>query len=187
MPLSYRRPGVYLEESLLVNPAETSGAVTVAAFVGCAAQGPINSPTLVESWSDYVTLFGSFGSFAVPNEAPRWLSPTPCHTCLSPSTRSSRTVGESPTSSGLSRLMRPRPVTAASVVVTGEDDQGDPLDAFTISARSVGTWGNTVKYSVARQNPGAEPESVFALQVIVTNRDGVEEVVETYQNLSDEG
>ena len=62
----YRRPGVYLEESLLVNPSDVAGTITVAAFVGAAAEGPVNVPFLVESWSDYVTIFGGFDPILAP-------------------------------------------------------------------------------------------------------------------------
>jgi len=66
MPIYYRRPGVYLEESLLVNPADTASTFTVAVFVGAADQGPLNAPTRVDSWSDYVTAFGGFDPIQPP-------------------------------------------------------------------------------------------------------------------------
>lgn len=66
MPAIYRRPGVYLEESLLISPSDVAGTFTVAAFVGCAGKGPANLPTRVESWSDYVTIFGGFELITPP-------------------------------------------------------------------------------------------------------------------------
>lgn len=66
MVLTYRRPGVYLEESLLVNPVDVAGTITVAAFVGVASKGPINEPQLCTSWSDYVTVFGDFANIVAP-------------------------------------------------------------------------------------------------------------------------
>ena len=55
---TYLSPGVYVEEV----PAGTrpiSGVGTaVAAFVGFAEQGPVNEPTLVTNWTQYVTAFG---------------------------------------------------------------------------------------------------------------------------------
>ena len=60
MATTYRRPGVYLEESLLVNPVDVAGATTVACFVGMASKGPINTPVRIESWQDFTTLFGNF-------------------------------------------------------------------------------------------------------------------------------
>jgi hypothetical protein len=67
---TYRRPGVYLEESLLVNPSDVAGTVTVGAFVGVAQKGQLNEPVLIESWSDYVTLFGGFDAIQPPNVDP---------------------------------------------------------------------------------------------------------------------
>lgn len=66
MVITYRRPGVYLEESLLVNPADTAGTVTVGCFVGAAGKGPINDPFLCESWSSFVTTFGDFSPIPSP-------------------------------------------------------------------------------------------------------------------------
>lgn len=66
MVITYRRPGVYLEESLLINPSDTAGTVTVAAFIGVAGKGPINDPILCESWSAFVTTFGDFSPIPSP-------------------------------------------------------------------------------------------------------------------------
>jgi phage tail sheath protein FI len=66
MPSTYRRPGVYLEESLLLNPSDVAGTTTVAAFVGLAAKGPVNTPLLVESWSDFYTVYGGFDAVPAP-------------------------------------------------------------------------------------------------------------------------
>ena len=71
MVLTYRRPGVYLEESLLVNPAaDVASTLTVACFVGVAQKGPGNMPQLVESWSAYVSIFGGFGLITPPPRDP---------------------------------------------------------------------------------------------------------------------
>ena len=39
MVLTYRRPGVYLSESLLINPGNIASANTVACFVGVCREG----------------------------------------------------------------------------------------------------------------------------------------------------
>lgn len=59
---NYKRPGVFVEESLtpLATTFQTPGEAT-AAFVGANKQGPV-VPTLVSSWTQYVGLFGGFGS-----------------------------------------------------------------------------------------------------------------------------
>jgi hypothetical protein len=57
---TYLSPGVYVEEvEAGSRPIEGVG-TAVAAFVGFAAQGPYNTPTLVSNWSQYTQVFGEF-------------------------------------------------------------------------------------------------------------------------------
>ncbi|WP_077801824.1 phage tail sheath subtilisin-like domain-containing protein [Streptomyces sp. JHA26] len=57
---SYLSPGVYVEEVASGSrPIEGVG-TSVAAFVGLAPTGPLNEPTLVTNWSQYVAAFGDF-------------------------------------------------------------------------------------------------------------------------------
>ncbi len=57
---SYLSPGVYVEEVASgTRPIEGVG-TSVAAFVGLAPSGPLNEPTLVTNWSQYVAAFGDF-------------------------------------------------------------------------------------------------------------------------------
>ena len=56
----YLSPGVYVEEvEAGSRPIEGVG-TAVAAFVGLAARGPTNTPTLVTNWSQFVSAFGDF-------------------------------------------------------------------------------------------------------------------------------
>jgi hypothetical protein len=57
---SYLSPGVYVEEVARgARPIEGVG-TSVAAFIGLAPSGPLNEPTLVTNWSQYVAAFGDF-------------------------------------------------------------------------------------------------------------------------------
>ena len=57
---SYLSPGVYVEEVASGSrPIEGVG-TSVAAFVGLAPTGPLNDPTLVTNWSQFVAAFGEF-------------------------------------------------------------------------------------------------------------------------------
>ena len=57
---TYLSPGVYVEEvEAGSRPIEGVG-TAVAAFVGMAATGPVNTPTLVSSWTQFTTTFGDF-------------------------------------------------------------------------------------------------------------------------------
>ncbi len=56
----YLSPGVYVEEvEAGSRPIEGVG-TAVAAFVGLAARGPFNQPTLVTNWNQFVQTFGDF-------------------------------------------------------------------------------------------------------------------------------
>lgn len=57
---TYLSPGVYVEEvEAGARPIEGVG-TAVAAFVGFAAKGPFNTPTLVSNWAQYTQNFGDF-------------------------------------------------------------------------------------------------------------------------------
>ncbi len=57
---TYQSPGVYVEEAEAGSrPIEGVG-TAVAAFVGLAADGPFNQPTLVSNWSQFTQTFGDF-------------------------------------------------------------------------------------------------------------------------------
>ena len=63
---TYNRPGVYVEETLTTSPAQTNTSRTIAAFLGSATRGPI-VPTLVNSWSQYTSIFGSWDTLNTSN------------------------------------------------------------------------------------------------------------------------
>jgi hypothetical protein len=57
----YLRPGVFVQETLTPLPQPTlSAGEAIAAFVGTCAAGP-SSPTLIQSWSDFLTFYRGFG------------------------------------------------------------------------------------------------------------------------------
>jgi phage tail sheath protein FI len=57
---TYLSPGVYVEEVQAGSrPIEGVG-TAVAAFVGIAAEGPFNTPTLVTNWTQFTQTFGDF-------------------------------------------------------------------------------------------------------------------------------
>jgi phage tail sheath protein FI len=57
---SYLSPGVYVEEVASGSRPIEGVSTSVAAFVGLAPTGPLNTPTLVTNWSQYVAAFGDF-------------------------------------------------------------------------------------------------------------------------------
>jgi uncharacterized protein len=60
MATTYLTPGVYVEEvDKGSKPIEGVGTAT-AAFVGFAERGPVNQPTFITNWTQFVNTFGSF-------------------------------------------------------------------------------------------------------------------------------
>ena len=60
MSPEYLSPGVYVEEvDRGSKPIEGVG-TAVAAFVGFAEQGPVNQPTFIPNWTEFVNTFGGF-------------------------------------------------------------------------------------------------------------------------------
>jgi phage tail sheath protein FI len=56
----YLSPGVYVEEVEAGSRPIEGVSTAVAAFVGLAKQGPVNTPTLVSNWTQYAQTFGDF-------------------------------------------------------------------------------------------------------------------------------
>lgn len=197
MPLVYRKPGVYLEESLLVNPGQTANATSVALFAGVAPKGPIGSvdaetnvyagePVLVESWSAYVATFGNFDTIKDPVTLKDVLSylPYAVYSYFQNGGRSAYVVRA---------IDSANPGTAASVSISGYalDDPAmeDASDtAFTLSARYPGLWGNNLAYSLTQQelliSDGTVTDQIFTLKIYVKDQSGNYELVETFPNLS---
>lgn len=182
MPLTYRRPGVYIEESLLSNAGDISGATSVACFVGCAAKGPANEPVLVETWGDYVATFGGFITVTNPDTNDQALTylPYSVYQYLQNGGRTAWVVRAVPgASAGTSAGKTVAGVTFADPLVAG--------NAFTLTAKSTGVWGQDLSYALRVQQTildGTDPvDVVFTLQILLTTN-GVTEVLETYPNIS---
>lgn len=56
---NYLTPGVYVEEIAGGSRPLEAGATNVVGFLGIAAKGPVNQPTLVTNWTQYTKIFGS--------------------------------------------------------------------------------------------------------------------------------
>jgi phage tail sheath protein FI len=66
---TYLRPGVYVEESLnALAPSVGPNSTTVAAFIGASDRGPL-TPTLVTSWSDFASKYGTWNTTTKLNDS----------------------------------------------------------------------------------------------------------------------
>ncbi len=69
MSPEYLSPGVYVEEvDRGTKPIEGVG-TAVAAFVGFAEKGPVNQPTFIPNWTEFVNTFGGFIKGGLPGPA----------------------------------------------------------------------------------------------------------------------
>lgn len=65
---TYLRPGVYVEESLnALAPSVGPNSTTVAAFIGASDRGP-TVPTLVTSWNDFASKYGTWNTTTKLND-----------------------------------------------------------------------------------------------------------------------
>jgi hypothetical protein len=58
MPIALSYPGVYIEENTTPGSAIVGVSTSLTAFIGRALRGPVNQPTLVESFADFTRQFG---------------------------------------------------------------------------------------------------------------------------------
>lgn len=61
---TYNRPGVYLEEVPTSLPIVNAPTSTIATFIGALAKGPLD-PTLITSWSQFISIYGDISANAV--------------------------------------------------------------------------------------------------------------------------
>jgi phage tail sheath protein FI len=153
---NYLSPGVYVEEvEAGSRPIEGVG-TAVAAFVGLAARGPANTPTLVTNWNQFTSTFGDFveGSYLAHSVYGYFLN-----------------------GGGAAYVVR---VGADGVMPTAtaevpSGDKGKP--AFRVAALEAGPGGNDLSVDV--EPAGEEGEGAFKL---VVKQGG--KVVETFDNLT---
>ena len=161
MPVLTTYPGVYVEELPSGVHTITGVATSITAFIGRAPQGPVDSPTTIHNFTDYVRLFGGLSTMSPMSYA----------------------VQQFFLNGGSSALIV-RVVNGA--VPTQFNVPGStPL---TIKARNAGLWGNNLVLGVdyATSNPG--DNTLFNLTVFQKGLDPDNPTwytpVETHRNLS---
>ena len=127
--MAFSRPGVFVQETL--NPVQTIAtptSATVAAFYGANDKGPL-TPVLVNSWSEYTKLFGTW-NVAAGNELPLAVYMY--------------------FSNGGNRAYVARAIGAGSVSAFKalNDRAGTPAPTLRIQAFNAGTWGNDLNVSI---------------------------------------
>jgi phage tail sheath protein FI len=120
----FQRPGVYVQETL--NPVQSTvgpNSDSVGAFIGANDRGP-TTPTLVTSWSDYATKFGTWNTASSNN------LPLAVYMFFS---------------NGGSKAYVTRVVTSAVKATRSfNDTAGTPIATLSLTAANEGIWGNSI-------------------------------------------
>jgi hypothetical protein len=137
MPPTLTYPGVYIEEIPSGVHTITGVATSIAAFIGWAPQGPVNQATLVESWSEFQTIFGG------------WVANIPLGYAVN------QFFGGGGQQAYIVRLAWTDATTASSAAAIGGN--------LTVYASSPGDWGNNLQVAATLQKSNL---SRFSLQVV---------------------
>jgi hypothetical protein len=125
--MAYLRPGVYVEETLTPIPSVVgSDATSVAAFLGATDKGP-TAATLVTSWTQYTTLYGSWG------------------------TNNTLTTGVYlffANGGGQCYIGRVTGSGAAAATRTINDRNASPASTLIVNAANAGVWGNSTYITI---------------------------------------
>lgn len=158
--MAFQRPGVYVQEVLNpIQPVPGANSDSVATFVGENDRGPINAPTLVTSWSQYVKTFGSWNSYTSNN------LPLAVYMFFSNGGSQCYIVRASATAVTAARSLNDRAVS--------------PSATLQVQAKNAGRWGNNLNVSVIN----SVATGYFDL-VIYSGGNTDSNIVETFAQLS---
>jgi phage tail sheath protein FI len=128
---SFKRPDVYIEESLTTSATVSSGTTGTGVFIGSHFRGPTDKPVLIESWSQFTSVYGGFPAVAtVASELPFGV-----YNYFSNGGRAAYIV----------RILGTGAVTSA---VNLSDRAATPLVTLRITAANQGAWGNDLRVSI---------------------------------------
>lgn len=158
--MAFQRPGVYVQETLNpVQPVPGVNSQFVTALVGENDRGPVNTPTLVTSWSQYVTTFGSWNSYT-SNDLPLAVYMF--------------------FSNGGSQLYVTRVANAATAAARSLNDRAvSPSATLQIIAKNAGRWGNDLNVSIVNSI-----ETGYFDLVVYQGGNTDSNIVETFSQLS---
>ena len=141
MPVTPTYPGVYIEEIPSGVRTITGVATSITAFIGRALRGPVNEPTIINSFGDYERRFGGL-----------WVDST-----MSYAVRDFYRNGGS--QAIIIRIHNGDLATTTATISLPAD--GSPPGDLDLSAYSPGSWGNMLSASVDynTQDPTAAPAS----------------------------
>ena len=132
--MAFQRPGVYVQETL--NPVQAvvgPNSDSYGAFIGANDRGPLNTPTLITSWSQYVTLFGQWNTTA-SNDLPLALYMFFAN------------------GGNAAYVVRVAGSGAAKGTRSFNDRASTPIATLKLDAWNEGAWGNDITVTIADSN-----------------------------------
>ena len=158
MPITPTYPGVYIEEIPGGGHPITGVSTSIAAFIGRARRGPVNTPVMVRSFAEFERTFGGL-----------WIQST-----------LGFAVQDFYLNGGVEAVI----VRLYHAPAEGMERASATLDvgALALRAASPGTWGNSLRARVehAPSSAGVEADTLFDLTI----RDGETAAVETFRGVS---
>lgn len=131
--MAFQRPGVYVQETL--NPVANAlgpNSESIGAFIGSNDRGP-TTPTLITSWSQYATLFGTWNDITVSGVT----NDLPLAVYMFFANGGSRAYVHRATGAG-----------AAQATRNFTDRAGTPLNTLNLKAANAGVWGNQINVTI---------------------------------------
>lgn len=125
--MTYKRPGVYVQEQLFLNEPAVFPAVSQAAFVGTSNRGPI-VPTLIQTWTQFINLYGGFEN---------------------PDSKLAHAMFSFFNNGGsFVRVVRAVGTGAVAAARTLNDSDGTPAPLLQVTACNPGAWANNVTVQI---------------------------------------
>ena len=174
MPIAPTYPGVYIEEIPSGVRTITGVATSITAFIGRAVSGPVNEPTVINSFGDYERSFGGLSLLSTMSYAVRdfYLNGG-----------SQAIIVRVIRNGGTARISLPVEITSPPVT-------SPPAGSLFLDAASAGGWGSnlsaTVDYDTAdptkpKTSPPAAPDpELFNLVVTLKKADNTVQVEEKF-------
>ena len=164
---SYLHPGVYIEEVPSGSKPIQGVSTSTATFVGDTFRGPVNTPTLISSWDEYVSQFGDYSqSSGVSNE----------NDDMALAVRAFYQNGGK--AAYICRVLEDSNANTPAPATVNLDESGN--DVLSVTATSEGDWGDALRVAIAHDGDQFE----LHLGTEDSSNEFVPVLTETFRGLS---
>jgi phage tail sheath protein FI len=176
VPIATSYPGVYIQEEASSVHTITGVPTSVAAFVGFAPRGPVDTATRVTSWTEYARIFGGLDPSSELSYAVFLFFANGGSVAQIVRVRSIV-----PTFDAAGKVKKDASGNVVTEVSNGAVAKFDLDPAVVLQATSPGTWANTLTVTVDHHNVGADQ---FNLTISHTDSNGVKATLERYPRIT---